>query len=462
MPTPIICADGSVRYFAQSFRHCLSKPQFQYFVTVLLALLLCLEARTLCGLHRAVRGARAYCGLSRFLSGSPWDRQALVEAWCVRFRRQLIPMVAAEQARLRAERPGYIGRGRPPSAVTRVTGYLIGDDSTMHKPKGKKMAGAGKHFSTTAGHPVWGHSMLTTLYVLMGRRCPQTPHLYRQKEVCEREGEPFRSKVDLMVKQLEDFEPVEGTQTHVLVDSWYGCKAVWKAARGRGFHITSGLKANRSIRVADPANQDKPANSQGWCWQMLSEYVAGLTEADYVLVRWPTRWPTDTDPSSHPAKAEEERERTVYAHVITTSVRKLYKCRVLVVRQNLSGPLSETRYWASSDLEAGVEQLLVHIAARWDIEVLFADCKELLGLDQYQLMSATAIERFWTLVLAAYTLLDEQRASLQAKASTSEHITIGDARREIQRVHRRCLLDWLHKQFVAGVPQEHLYNLFAA
>ena len=110
------------------------------------------------------------------------------------------------------------------------------------------------------------------------------------------------------------------------------------------------------------------------------------------------------------------------------------------------------------------EQLVGHIAARWDIEVLFAECKELLGMDQYQLMRVTAVERFWTLVLAAYTFLDEERASLQA--STTEHVTIGDAlgdaRREIQRVHRRRLLDWLHQQFVAGVPQEHLYDLFAA
>jgi hypothetical protein len=42
--------------------------------------------------------------------------------------------------------------------------------------------------------------------------------------------------------------------------------------------------------------------------------------------------------------------------------------------------------------------LLAHIAARWDIEVLFGDGKEELGLHQYQLMSATAIVRFWTLV----------------------------------------------------------------
>lgn len=454
MPTPIICTDEGVRQFAQSFRHCFSKPQYQYFVTVLLALLLCLEARTLCGLHRSVSGVRAYCGLSRFLSRAPWDPQALVEAWCARFRRQLAPQVAAQRGRLRATRPGYMGRGRPRATVTRVTGYLIGDDSTIAKPKGKKMSGIGTHFSTTAGHPVRGHSMLTSLYVLMDRRCPQAPVLYRQKEVCQREGVPFKSKIDLMVGQIESFEPVEGTDTHVLVDSWFGCKGVWRVARQRGFQVTSGLKANRSIRAKDPQS------SQGWSWQPLPEYVASLTEADYVSVRWPR----DPRPSSgsDSGSEEEEKERAVYAHVITTRVRKLYKCQVLVVRQSLDAPLSQGRYWASSDLGASVEQLLEHIAARWDIEVLFADCKELLGLDQYQLMSAPAIERFWTLAMAGYLLLDEQRAILQANTSEHVRVTIGDARREVQRVHRRHLLDWLHRQFLDGVPQEHLYALLAS
>ncbi len=329
-----------MRYFAQTFRHCFSKPQFQYFVTVLLALLLCLEARTLCGLHRTVCGVRtrAYCGLSRFLSRAPWDHSALVEAWCARFRGQLAPQVAAERARLRAQRPLYGGRGRPPACVTRVTGYLIGDDSTMHKPKGRKMAAIGRHFSSTVGHPVQGHSMLTTLYVLLGRRCPQTPGLYRQREVCIREGVPFKSKIDLMVEQIQSFEPVGGTNTHVLVDSWFGCKEVWKAARRRAFHITSGLKANRSIRVADPAQAAQAAH--GWRWQTLPEYAAGLTEADYKVVRWPR------DELGSGSEGEKEcKKGTVYAHAITTRVRKLYKCQVLVVRQSLCAPLSQARYW---------------------------------------------------------------------------------------------------------------------
>ncbi len=75
-----------------------------------------------------------------------------------------------------------------------------------------------------------------------------------------------------------------------------------------------------------------------------------------------------------------------YVHVVNTRVRKLYCCQVLIVRQSLDAPLSQARYWASSDLEADPPTLLIHIATRWDIEVLKGSGKEELGLDQYQVL----------------------------------------------------------------------------
>ena len=104
--------------------------------------------------------------------------------------------------------------------------------------------------------------------------------------------------------------------------------------------------------------------------------------------------------------------------------------------------------------------LLSHIGARWDIEVLFADGKEELGLDQYQLMSATALVRFWTLAMLAYVLLEEERHRLQEQ--WQRHVTIGEARREIQRRHRRHVLDWLHGLFQSGVEPDALYELLSA
>jgi hypothetical protein len=112
---------------------------------------------------------------------------------------------------------------------------LIGDDSTVAKRKGRMMEGLGPHHSTTEGTRVRGHSLVQCLYVLLGRQCPLAPLLYRQQAVCAASGGPFQSKVDLMEQRIRTFVPVRGTQTHVLLDTWYTAKRIWKAAREREF-----------------------------------------------------------------------------------------------------------------------------------------------------------------------------------------------------------------------------------
>jgi DDE superfamily endonuclease len=432
MPVPILCLDEYLRQFAQRFRQELSQPQYQYFVTVRLRLMLCEGRRTLQGLLRQIADGPSLAGLSRFLSQAPGLAAALVEHWLRHFRETMQPLVEAEQQRQRQAQPKRPGRPKPPV----VTGYLIGDDSTIEKRKGKKMEGLGRHHSTTQDKRVVGHSLVQSLYVLLGRRCPLAPQLYRQQAVCAAEEVPFQSKIDLMEAVIRTFEPVAGTVTHVLLDTWYSAKRLWRAARERGFLITSGLKSNRWLRVEDATA------AEGWRWQRLSDYTAKLSASDYVQLKWP--------------KGDEE----VYVHVVTTRVRKLYSCQVVIVRQSLDAPLSQARYWASSDLQASPEMLLSHIAARWDIEVLFGDSKEELGLDQYQLMSASAIVRFWSLAMLAYVFLEEERDRLQSQ--WQRPVTIGEARREIQRRHRRHLLDWLHGQFQSGIEPDSLYELFSA
>jgi hypothetical protein len=432
MSIPIICMDARLRQFCETFRKSFSQPQFKYLVTVLLALMMCQETHTLSGLLRQVADGQSLSGLSRFMSRSPWSAAEIAGAWTERFHEQLTEAVKQEHERQRRQRPKR--RGCPRKTV--VTGYLIGDDSTQYKPKGKKMGGLGTHHSTSHETGVTGHSLMQCLYVVLGRRCPLLPQLYRQKDVCEREGVPFQSKVAMMETTIREFEPVAKTQTHVLVDSWFGCKRIWKAARDRGFLITSGLKCNRSLRITDPQG--------GKRWQRLDDYAASLSPEQYQKMYWPSQ----------------DEPREVYVHVVRTRVRKLYTCQLVIARYALDCPLKAVRYWASSDLEADPATLLHHIAARWDVEVLFSDAKDLLGLDQYQLMSATAIVRFWTLVMAAYVFLDEERARLRDERQTP--VTLGDARREVQRWHWRHLLDWIHQQFSSGVTPDELFPTLAA
>jgi hypothetical protein len=432
MPQPIICLDEEVCHFAERFRSVFSKPQYQYFVTVLLGLLECEGKRTLSGVLSKVGEPPSLSGLSRFFSEAPWVQEALVVIWLEHFRREMQPLVEAERQQQRQRQPKR--RGRPKQPL--VTGYVIGDDSTMSKPKGHKMEGLGKHHSTTFDQRIVGHSLVQGFYVLLDRRCPLAPQLYRQAKVCEAEEVPFLSKIELMETLIRTCEPVAGTQTHILLDSWYGAKCLWHAARERNFLITTGLKCNRWLRIPDDTT------TQGWRWQKLSEYLASLTEQDFVQTCWPRGG------------------KKVYVHTVTTSVRKLYRCQIVIVRHSLDAPLSQARYWASSDLEADTEALLTHISARWDIEVLFGDGKEELGLDHYQLMSASAILRFWTLALLVYVFLEEEQQRL--RISWQRPVTIGEARREIQRRHRRRLLEWLHHLFLSGVHPETLFDLFAA
>ena len=198
------------------------------------------------------------------------------------------------------------------------------------------MASIGQHYSSTAGKTVQGHDIVLTHYMLLGRGCPQQPDLYRQQAACEHEKLPFKSKIDLMQEQIQRFVPPPGTKTHVLLDSWYGCKRLWKLARTLGYAITTGLKSNRWLWVADETASGGGDGDGAGGWQRLSEYAANLSATDYQEVEWP---------SQHGG-------HKVWVHVVRTRVRKLYTCQLVVVRESLDGPVSGVRYWASSDLEA--------------------------------------------------------------------------------------------------------------
>jgi hypothetical protein len=330
--------------------------------------------------------------------------------------------VEAEHQRQKAKREKR--RGRPKATV--VTGYLIEDDSVHVKPRGRKMQGMGQHFSSTEGRVVPGHCLFSGLYVLLGRRCPLQPRLYRQKSVCEAEGVPFQSKIDLAIQEIEQFEPVAGTQTHLLVDIWFHCKSVRKAAQARGWQVSGGLKSNRRMRLI--------AQDGTRSWMTLTEYAAQLRLEDWQEATWP----------SH------EGGQKVYAHAVRTHIRKLGPVLLLITCHDLNAPSKSIRYWGSTLLEADAQTVIDILAIRWNIEVFFEDAKDLLGSDHYQLMSAEAILRFWTLIACLSCFLDELHATQNDLA------TWGEARRVIQQEHQRNLLTWLQTQFQAGLTAQQI------
>jgi len=416
----MIVQDAHLVQYAQAFSAVFSLPQWKYFVTVLLGLLHCDERRTLSALLRHVAVRVTIFGLCHFLRSAPWSVDALTAVRRARFQAQLALLVATAHAEQRANRARR--RGRPKRTV--VTGYLIIDDSTHAKRYAHAQEGLGWHYSGTEKKVVNGHSLFQSLYLLRGQQFPLTPHMYRRHETCEAEGIPFVSKIDMAYEEVSTFEPLPHTHTHLLVDSWYMARRIWRAARQRGWDVTGGLKSNRVMRLVNPDGRRR--------WLAVREYAATLTAEDFEAVVWPTQ----------------EGEKVVYAHLVRTWVRKLGPCQVLIVKLDPDDDLENARYWATSRLEDTVEQVVGHAAQRWPIEVLFANIKELMGSDHYQIQSARGILRFWALDLCLYQFLDEVRVAHQR--TWGERLTLGQARQQIRESHWERLLDSVDHN---GAPQ---------
>ena len=371
MAHPIIIQESSLRNYLGAFRGVLRPAQWTYFETVLMGLIHCQASRTLSGLLRTVAALVSVWDLSRFLVSPRWSAARLAEVRYRVFRAEVQPLVAVAHEAQRLNWPRHRGR----SKATVVTGYLILDDSTHVKRYAKQMGGLGWHYSSTDKCTMPGHSLFQGLYLVEGRQFPLDPQMYIQKSVCEQEKRPFQSKVDLALKVVENFEPLPETHTYVLIDSWYVNKRMWKAVRERKWDLTGGLKANHKLRSQDAEGQP--------IWMRLDDFVDELAADQFQLVQWPSQ----------------EGEVIVYVCLVRTRVKKLGACQVLIVKPTAEATGDQARFYITTRLGDTLAQVVQTVALRWTVETLFADFKELMGSDQYQLHSAEAILRFWALGL---------------------------------------------------------------
>ena len=421
MAHPIIIQEGSLRNYLGAFREVIRPAQWTYFETVLMGLIHCQASRTLSGLLRTVAVLVMVWDLSRFLVSPRWSAARLAEVRYRVFCAEVQPLVAAAHEVQRTNRPRQ--KGRPKATV--VTGYLILDDSTHVKRYAKKMGGQGWHYSSTDQRTLPGHSLFQGLYLVEGRQFPLDPQMYIQKAVCEQEQRPFQSKVDLALKVVETFDPLPETHTHVLMDSWYVNKRMWKAVKLRHWDLTGGLKANHKLRTLDAEGQPT--------WMRLDDFADELPGDQFQPIGWPSQ----------------EGELVVYVYLVRTRVKKLGACQVLIVKPTAEASGDQARFYITTRLEDTLEQVVQTVALRWSVETLFADFKELMGSDQYQLHSAEAILRFWALGLCLYQYLDSLRHRLERL--NHRHVTMGETLAWLRQRHEDLRVNWICLQASRGV-----------
>lgn len=413
MAHPIIIQESSLRNYLEAYREVFRPAQWRYFETVLMGLIHCQASRTLSGLLRTVAVLVTVWDLSRFLVSPRWSAARLAAVRYRVFSAEVQPLVAAAHEVQRLNRPRRRGR----SQATVVTGYLILDDSTHVKRYAQKMGGQGWHYSSTDRCSMPGHSLFQGLYLMEGYQYPLDPQMYIQKAVCDQEQRPFQSKVDLALNVVATFEPLPETHTHVLVDSWYLSKRMWKAVKLRQWDLTAGLKVNHKLRSCDAEGQP--------LWMRLDDYADQLPADQFQSIVWPSQ----------------DGEVTVFVHLVRTRAKKLGACQVLIVKPSAEARGDQTRFYITTRLQDTLEQVVQTVALRWTVETLFADFKELIGSDQYQLQSAEAIRRFWALGLCLYQYLDSLRHRLERL--NQRHVTLGETLAWLRQRHEELRVNWI-------------------
>jgi len=111
--------------------------------------------------------------------------------------------------------------------------------------------------------------------------------------------------------------------------------------------------------------------------------------------------------------------------------------------------------------------------------------KGLFGIDQYQIMTSTALLRYWTLCWIGFSFLEEVRHNLKHNKDSGgqidhkteiaeeyemeldeyqeeHHATLGQARRKVQEIHQELFLEWVYHHALSGTPVKELHALLIA
>jgi len=424
MAQPIIIQAGIFRNYLTALEDAMRPSQWKYFVTVQMGLVHCEASRTLSGLLRSVATWVTVCQLSRFLVSPRWTTHGLSEARYQVFVSEVQPLVMAAHEKQRQQRVKRRGRYR----ATVVTGYLIFDDSTHVKRYAQKMGGQGRHYSSVDKCTMPGHSMFQGVYLVEGHQYPLDPQMYIQKHVCEQENRPFQSKVDMALDIVEHFVPLDQTHTHVLVDSWYVSKKMWKSVKQQDWDLTGGLKCNRKLRMVNAEGELE--------WMRLDDFADELSEDQFQAVEWPSQ----------------EGDRTAYVHLLRTRIKNLGACQVLIVKPAADATGDQARFFITTRLQDNIHQVVQAVALRWTVETLFSDFKELMGSDHYQLHTAEAIRRFWALGLCLYQFLDSLRHRIQRLLK--RHVSLGETLHWLREKQHDRMIDWVCNLSAKGIPKQ--------
>ena len=370
------------------FRTCFSKPQWTHFKIYLHGLLLGEKGeKNIEDIASNVLDGKHQSSLNRFLTRRKWDIRKL------------------NVLRLKE------------NIENRKGGVLALDDMLIEK-SGKHIDGVGYLKDHCTGEMVLCHDIVSTFY-RNGKQCiPLYFQPYFKKDVVDQLDVWFKTKiqiaVDLLRLSLAWVEPEA-----IVFDSWYMAKEILDFINSRGLTWVSKTKSNRLILVDEK-------------WVSLKLYAKHLSKKSFTRID---------------KMVDEKRFKWIFETTVTMKNVGQVKLVILRVRKNSKS----FSFLASNNAKLDGLQVLTYYKKRWDIEVFHRDCKQHLGIGEYQARKLDAVVIHLHLVFLAYTLLKNAWSNPSLQKVLSGIKAIGSACEKL----KRWVFDQLSKQLKVQLSIEN-------
>ena len=452
-PAPIVSEHSAA--FQGLFKN---SCQFQHFQNYLTGLIV-LDNKTMANITRCILDSADKTNLSRFFSEADWDGTS------VNSERVAYGLQKTQKQRLSAQKS------------------VLPLDDTLFEHVGSLFEYIDKHYNHGNSTYPLAHNLVTSHYVSGAVRFPVGWRLYRRYEEFtewerfverhfpeatipkrkkernqfKKQVEPtlladpeflalhaaFHTKISLAVELVKDAIEQGLLFESVLFDSWYLAPELLEILAEHNKKWISILKINRNIS----SNNLHIFNAEGQPLQF---------EAPKVKVE-------DLIPLIPAAafKPVVVGDQTYYCFTKNVHISTLGKVRLVISFDNpdLKGTCAVL---VTNHLSWNAKKIIETYLLRWPIETFYQDAKQQLGLNQYRMRKATAIEKHWCLVFVAYSFLhlDCLPASRQKKDKPVK--TIGQiVRQQTQQLIEKLLLH-THELLDQGIDVSQVFaQLFA-
>ena len=250
---------------------------------------------------------------------------------------------------------------------TRSIVFLIVDD-TIAKKTGTKMPGCAWHKDGACKPHVFGHQWVLFALLYKDFLLPLWANLYHPKGT--KGCGPFRTKIRLVKKMLQNLRLPVPCKVYLLADGWYWGKPLAQICRTWGYHMISQLRSNAVVFIDGKRTKVTTLSTLRSAYREVSVSFYGKQQA-LQIARF------------------------------VGLIKNFGKIAIVVVKEKRKKP----RYLVSTNLHLSALDILRYYAKRWKIEQMIKDLKQRLGFGDYQVRDLQAIQRHVALVLLSYFVL---------------------------------------------------------